>query len=229
LEESWLIIEMQLMLRESDSHVSEDQLECYSAGSLPETAVARVEEHVLVCETCQDKLAFADAWVLSVRRAGAQLRREPESTRDAAAFSSAGLLESLWHRLRVPHFVPALAASLIVLFAVGWFLQSNKRVAVAPLAVSLEATRGEAVAHVPAHQPLAIHPNLDGLPQFSAYRLQIVDAVGKQVFQSSLAPVPGQNPASIVSGVTPGVYFARVYSPAGDLLREYALEARASH
>ncbi len=212
-----MIIEMQLMLRESDSHVSEDQLERYSAGNLPETAVARVEEHVLICETCQDKLAFADAWVGSVRRAGAQLRREPERAR------------AFWQRLRLPHFVPALAASLIVLFAVGWFLQSNKRVAVAPLAVSLEATRGEAVAHVPAHQPLAIHPNLDGLPQFSAYRLQIVDAVGKQVFQSSLAPVPGQDPASIVSGVTPGVYFARVYSPAGDLLREYALEARASH
>jgi hypothetical protein len=213
LEESWLIIEMQLMLRESDSHVSEDQLECYSAGSLPETVVARVEEHVLVCEICQDKLAAADAWVRSVRRAGAQLRREPES---------------FWQRLRLPHLVPALAASLIVLFAVVFYLQSNK-IAVAPVAVALEATRGETVARVPAHQPLAIHPNLDGLPQFSAYRLEIVDAVGNRVFKSSLAPAPGHNPASIVSGVTPGVYFARVYSPAGDLLREYALEARASH
>ncbi len=208
-----MIIEMQLMLRESENHVTEDQLERYSAGSLPETAVARVEEHVLVCETCQDKLAYADAWVRSVRWAGAQLRREPQG---------------FWQRLRVPHMVPALAASLIVLFAVVFYLQSNKR-AVAPFAVALQATRGETMAHVPAHQPLVIHPNLDGLPQFPTYRLEIVDAVGKQVFESSLALVPGHNPASTISGVTPGVYFARVYSPAGDLLREYALEARVSH
>jgi hypothetical protein len=121
--------------------------------------------------------------------------------------------------------VPALAASLVVLFAVGSVVKWNKRAAVAPLAVALEATRGDTVARVPARQSLAIHPNLEGLPQLAAYRLEIVNADGKPVWQTSFK---GDHPASIVSeGVTPGVYFVRVYNPSGDLLREYALEAQS--
>jgi hypothetical protein len=195
-----------LILMEESAHIGEDQLERYSVGTLPENAVARVEEHVLLCETCQDKLASIDSWVRSVRRTGVHWLPEQRG----------------FSRLRqLPRLVTALAAMFVLLLAAGAVLRLNQRGAVAPLAVALEATRGENVARVPARQPLLIQPGLVGLPQFPAYRLEIVDQLGKRVFQTTFAPAQGASPR--VSGLAEGVYFARLYSPPGDLLREYAL------
>jgi hypothetical protein len=206
-----LIMKMELVWMEKSVHVAEDQLERYSIGTLHGTAVAQVEEHVLICETCQNKLASIDSWVRSVRRAGAQLRSQRDNQ---------------WQLSRVPRFVPALAAAIILVFAAGAVLQLSKRGAVTPLAVALEATRGENVARVPARQPLLIQPGLDGLPQLPEYRLEIVDRLGKRVSQNTFTPANGHPSGTSIPGLASGVYFARLYSPSGDLLREYALEVR---
>jgi hypothetical protein len=92
------------------------------------------------------------------------------------------------------------------------------------MAVSLEVTRGETAARVPAGQPLLIQPELEGLPQFSQYRLEIVNTVGKRVEQTMLTPAPGHTPGVTFPGIGSGAYFVRLYSPAGDLLREYMLK-----
>jgi hypothetical protein len=202
-----------LILVEENSHIGEEQLERYSVGTLPEAAIARVEEHILICETCQNKLASIDSWVQSVRRVGAEWSPERPGFR------------RLW---KTPRLVAALAALIILLVAAGVMLQLTKKGAIAPLAVALEATRGETVAQVPARQPLLIQPGLEGLPQLPVYHFEIVDQVGKRIFKTTVTPAQGAVPGTHIAGLPGGIYFARLYSPAGDLLREYSLEARNS-
>lgn len=194
---------------ERNSHAAEELLEQYSAGSLPETEVARVEEHLLICETCQERLAFIDSWVRSLRRVNAQLDLAPRG---------------FWERLAWPRWVPALAAALVLVVAVGFALKWNNRGAIAPIAVALEATRGETATQVPAGHSLLLQPGLEGLPQFSKYQLEIVDTLGKRVRQTTLVPGPGDAPGATVPGIGAGVYFIRLYSPARELLREYTLK-----
>jgi len=190
------------------SHVEEETLEQYSAGRLAEPDVARVEEHVLLCEACQEKLEEIDSWVRSVRRAAAQFPAESKP---------------IWQFWRLPRFVPALAAAVLLIVAAGVGLQMARRGAVAPLAISLEATRGESVAAVPADRPLVLQPDLEGLPRFAQYRLEVVDQFGRPVRRAEFA---ADTLGTAIPGVAAGVYFVRVYSPTGDLLREYGIEAK---
>jgi hypothetical protein len=205
----WLIIETEVMT-EYSSHVEEELLEQYSVGCLAESQVARVEEHVLLCEACQDKLEQIDSWIMSVRRAGARLPAESKN---------------LWQFWKLPQFVPALAAIALLVLAAGVGLEITHKGAVTPLAITLEVTRGESVASVPAGKPLLLQPGLEGLPRFAQYRLEVVDQSGHSVRQAKLQTGSSVAGTSI-PGITVGVYFVRVYSPSGELLREYGIEAK---
>jgi hypothetical protein len=197
-------------MTEYGSHVGEELLEQYSVGRLAESEVARVEEHVLLCESCQEKLELIDSWVRSIRRAAVQLPAESKS---------------IWQFWRLPQFVPALAGTVFLVFAAGVGLQITKKGAVAPFAIALEATRGESVASVPAGKPLLIQPGLEGLPRFSQYRLEVVDQSGHAVRDAALEAGSSVAGTSIPA-IAAGVYFVRVYSPSGELLREYGIEAK---
>lgn len=50
-------------------HISEDDLERYALGCLPEAQEAPLEEHLLVCEECRDRLARWDEYVGAMRAA----------------------------------------------------------------------------------------------------------------------------------------------------------------
>ena len=92
------------------------------------------------------------------------------------------------------------------------------------VAVSLTALRSSgAGSSAPAGRELMLHPDLTGLAEVSSYRLEIVDQTGRKVRQGTLARAPG---GSQVPGLPAGLYFVRVYLPAGELLREYGLEIR---
>ena len=57
-----------------DGHIEAEDLERYSMGHAPEEAAARIEEHLLGCESCRVQLAETDAYVAAVRKAAAELR-----------------------------------------------------------------------------------------------------------------------------------------------------------
>jgi hypothetical protein len=212
MEDIRLIIELGFVLLKRDSHVEEEQLEQYSIGALPEPDVARVEEHILICETCQEKLAHADSWIRSVRRVSTEFQPAPRR---------------FWHTWALPRFVPVLAASVVLVLVAGLAVQFHKRVPLAPLAVVLEGNRGAVnVATIPASQPLLLQPDVTGLPPFSQYRLEVVNDTGKRVWRQTVAATSAGTPAANISQIAHGAYFVRLYSPAGELLREYALEVR---
>jgi len=51
------------------NHASEDALEQYAIGKMSEGEVAPVEEHLLVCPHCCERVAWLDDFVESIRSA----------------------------------------------------------------------------------------------------------------------------------------------------------------
>lgn len=55
-------------------HVAEDDLENYVMRTLPESACAALEEHLLMCSDCRDRLEPTDEYVAAMKAAAAKIR-----------------------------------------------------------------------------------------------------------------------------------------------------------
>lgn len=175
------------------------------ACSLEETTL--IEEHLLACDACQDRLRETEDYLFAMRMASEQLRRDEKAAKGPA-----------W---RFPAWFPVLAAVACgVLLVVGTFRYVRSSGPV--VAVSLTALRGNgAGSSAPAGRELMLHPDLTGLAEATSYRLEIVDRMGHPVRQGTLARAQD---GIRFPGLGAGQYFVRVYLPAGELLREYGLE-----
>ena len=194
----------------ANCHIDEEDIERYSMGAMPEGAIALFEEHLLICESCQLRLAQTDVYVSAMRQASARLRTEPLKR------------ELPW--LRLPRLVPAVAGMAVVVVAAGLWLSRLDVGEAHPFAVDLAATRGATIeAKAPAGRWLLLRLDLASLPASSGYRAEIVDGSGNCVWQATV-PAPGSQAGFKVPGMPPGVYFVRVYRPSGELLREYGFE-----
>ena len=183
-------------------HIDPEEMERYSLGTAPAEEMARVEEHLLICEHCQNQATESGEFVSAMRSAAAGLGREETGRR--------------WR------LAPVLAAAacfvLMVLLALRW--QSSPQ---APLAVALVSNRANAGAAVPAGRTLELHPDLTGLAASPAYRLEMVDQSGAAVWRGEITAA---HASATVPRQRAGVYFVRVFRPGGELLREYALEVK---
>ncbi len=54
------------MAKPRKEHATEEALEEYALGRLRGTALTRLEEHILICEECQDRLSELDAFVQGI-------------------------------------------------------------------------------------------------------------------------------------------------------------------
>lgn len=184
-------------------------LEDYSRGNLPPEESAELEQHLLICESCQARLAQEDAFAASMRQAALRLRMPSPAMQRRIGF--------------FPKLVPTLAcaAMLLLLVLAGW--RFTRPSASSPaFAVRLEAMRGVAPgSQAPAGRPLSFQADLSGLPAASSYRLELVDRVGRGIWK-------GTTGGATVPALQPGMYFMRVYSGGGELLREYGLEVQAA-
>lgn len=203
----------------NDPHADDDLLERYSMGRLAGPELDRFEEHLLICPLCQDNLAATDAHVQSIRSAAAAWQEE-----SVPADRQHALLD-LPKSARVLGIV---ALGLFVAAGLRWRLLH--RSATPPALVVLEATRGAgnpAAAATPAGKPFLLTLDSTGLPPLPSYRLEIVDAAGRRVFESAAAAANGDKlRAAVAQGLPAGAYFVRVYAPGAELLREYALAVR---
>jgi len=187
------------------NHPEEERIEAYSIGVLPDEEAARLEEHLLICELCQGRLAESDAYVSAIRAAAAGKRRV------------LSLPKARW-------FLPvvAMAAALVVMAWVGvraGRMHGPERT----VTVLLAANRGAIEAHAPAGRALLLKLNLEGLPEsHGAFGLEIVNSSRARVWQGS-AP-QGRTARVAVPALAPGVYFVHVSAAHGELLREYGLE-----
>jgi hypothetical protein len=196
-------------MRDIHRHLDGEDLERYSMGTSGPEQTACIEEHLLICEGCQDRLRETDDYLLTMRTSAAQVRRNERAAKARE-----------W---RIGSWLPALAAAACILLLVAGTFRFTRPPGPV-VAVSLTALRGSSVGgSAPAARELMLHPDLTGLTESSSYRLEIVDAAGHAVRQTTL--VSAQSGIK-VPGLRAGLYFVRVYLPEGELLREYGLEIR---
>jgi hypothetical protein len=202
-------------LQTNNQHAAEADLERYSMHVLPREASARLEEHLLICETCRGRLVEADLYAAAMKDAARDLPPQQHAP------------EPRQWRWRWPQVMPVFAAAAAIAIAVvAWPLP--RHAASAPFAISLQTMRGpQTQAQAPSRRPLALQLDLTGLAASPSYRIEMVDRSGNRVWQGAIA-----NPVTPASVTVPpqkrGMYFVRVALPSGETLREYGLEIRGT-
>jgi hypothetical protein len=195
-----------------DRHASDEILEQYAMNRLTGPQLADFEEHLLVCVSCQDRLAREDNIRQQIRDAGTEL----ESTTPAA--------QGRYRRLSWA--IGLAAAALLILAGVAW--QGSLRSIAPPATILLQTVRGvdNQSPVAPAGSPLVLVLDLTGLPQLPSYKLEIVDAAGHPVIESDGVPRGNKLQTAVAKGLASGAYFVRLYNPSRELLREFVLNVR---
>jgi hypothetical protein len=197
------------------THASDEVLEQYSLGKLPEREVETFEEHLLICPACQDRLGEMDRYVRVTRSALEEVEAAPAPY---GGDSVAGAVRRLLH----PGPVLAIAATAALAIVLLPRISAPPLSPAAAVAVTLEATRGAPGGPAPAATPLLLRLDAAGL-EGSAYAVEIVDAAGAPVLEA--AARREQNHIVITGARTfaAGTYWVRVYGDEHELLREYGL------
>jgi hypothetical protein len=196
----------------NDFHGTDDQLELYARGRLPESELPVLEEHLMICTNCREKLDEIGDFALGMQEASSK-SAAPQPTRVD------GGLASFFRR---PVFSMALAfVALIVVMGVF----ANGRSQFAPSAsLQLTATRGEMPLAVAAREfdvTLSDGPR-DGGP----FRIEVLTATGTSAWTGLAESGPAGVQFKLTQRLPQGDYFVRLYSVSGQTLREYGFRIR---
>jgi hypothetical protein len=192
-------------------HPNEEILEEYALHRLPETLAAQVEEHLLLCETCQGTVGETDVFVAAMKLAASQ----PAPSRS--------VLPSLTNLASRTSLAPIVALVILALVVV-W---KHPQEASAPVAVSLSSLRGPSpLASAPAGKPLRLSVDLPDLVSTSEYHVEVVDAAGSPVWKGAVSDIDGKLVATMPKPLEHGVYWVRLYGKSSELVREFGLSAK---
>ncbi len=217
-------------------HGTETQLEQYALARLPDPDLSVLEEHLLICTACQERLNEIEDFAIGMQEAlgrndilGKQrtpgkkdvTRVEPART----ATASGGTNWFAW--LRAPAFSLAVAA-LAVVGVVAVFSGGRGRLArvrLAPVAaLQLTADRGEMPVVAPARE---LDLTLSRASREAGpFRAEIVDATGHAIWQGAANSNPAAVQIKVNRKLEPGVYFVRLYSGAAPTPHEYGFRVR---
>lgn len=203
----------------TEVHGDDDRLERYVLGRLAENEVVEVEEHLILCEACRDKLeeigAFAPAMRQELQKPWAE-----EARFDWLSGLSRRLSGGLTGWLSRPGFAMAGAFAAIVLaFGIYWIGRSAGSAPVASL--QLMAVRNEAQPTVEPARELDL-TFADAPARGAPFQVEVVDASGGKVWSGSAE----QNKVKVTRRLSPGDYFVRLYSASGQLLHEYEFRVK---
>lgn len=200
-------------------HPGEDELEQYSLGTLPEARTGPIEEHLLICTVCQERLHEADEYIRAVRTAAGKLASE--SRRPWWGFLATPA-QPLWK------WKPVWGLALVLLALPAVWIVVSRVSSAPPVAIMLQSARGpvESIAQAPRGKRLILEMEAVQLPNLASYAIEVVDATGDQVWSGSGTVRGGLVVTEPVRSVAPGRYWVRLYGPGGprELLREFGLE-----
>ena len=193
-----------------ETHPDETVLELYCMEKLDGPKLEAFEEHVLLCEGCQDRVTATDSYLLAMKAA---LSRPAEKT-----------LAERWDIQRFFQMpAPVWATAAVAVAGVGGFLVTrNLTTPTVPVAIALTATRGGSTPVAIPSGPLDLDLDARDLAPSGAYRVQLVDGSGIEVWSSSSNASNGHVHALIKQRLTPGQYYVRIADPTG-AQREFAL------
>ena len=210
------------------SHPSEEWLERYALRGLTEEESESLEDHLMLCQRCQEDLESIESFLLVAREASRRVRQESAYSQTDSSFWSFFRRFSLTSlsiggRPRIRFALPLAGAALTSL---ALFLVAPASQRVGYQQVRLEAIRGYLATSVNSRQPLDVILNLDGVPVSRAYRVEIVNAAGVTNAVAVVVPKGNTLIVRIKSKLPPGQYWVRLYIPgANDPLHEYSLHS----
>jgi len=204
------------MTRDIGPHVADDVLEKYVMNTLSEQDVGPVEEHLLVCPACQDRVLETEEFIQVTKAALRDSQRRP-AVRAARASGHDGILHS-W-------FTLPLLSAVVAAVVLGFVLPRHSVIPqTAPNEVRLFAMRGsDSLVHAQAGEPLTVNLEASELSPAVRYRVTVVDSAGKQVWTGMAGQIGRDIRISLDPAPHPGRYWFRVYRD-NDLVREYGLE-----
>lgn len=186
--------------------LSDRQTEDYLFGRLPEPELAEVEEHLLFCASCQEKVKQEQQFILEFK--------------EAADPSGGRRRNSKWQWLALS----GVAASLVLAIWLSVSVGSRSGGEAEPVLVALNVTRSpvqEQPASAPRGRPIRLSLDLEQLPSHDRYAVEVAEAGGRVVFTGS-APAYGGALSVEVPPLKSGAHWVRLQG-GGVPLREYAL------
>ena len=185
-------------------HPHEDVFENYAFDRLSEEETADFEEHLLICDRCQETLAETDEYIQMMKVA-------------SAAYAAKNRRRSLFQFRFSEHGLGwnAMAAAAVLVLCGVSALFSWRNQVMDPQSVVLKAIRGDATV-VSANRPLDLKLDLRTVPPAPGYRVEVVDMSGRRVWF-------GGTPAHISDGLARGTYWVRLSTDAGEFVQEYGL------
>ncbi len=219
------------MVAQSDftQHPSEEILERYALGRVGALEIEPIEEHLLVCPQCQERLSEADQYVLAMRDAARVLLSEQPQASPATSFS-------LWGKRKLPRergvrwLWPAGAVAFAAL-ALSVMIPQQAMKHDAPQDVALAVSRGathDLLTQVAAGHPLRLNIDLTEIPPAPSYRLDLVNDDGQVEWSGTGVGVRNRLHFALSHVLSAGKYWARLYAGSDTpvLVREYGMEAR---
>lgn len=189
-------------------HGTDDQLDAYVLGRLSGSELAELEEHLIVCPACRDRLNVTADFVTGMKEASAQNSPPPRHA------------WTTW--LRRP--VVSMTLALLAVIAVISLISTGPTRFAPSSALKLTANRGAMPATTPA---LELDLTLaDAPPGGGVFRVEIVNATGQTVW-SGLAPSTAAGvQVQAQQRLPPGDYIVRLYATSGEVLHEYGFRIR---
>jgi hypothetical protein len=194
-------------------HPTEDELEKYLLGHTTVSRTEAIEEHLLVCGSCQAALEEAEIFVLAMRSACQELLQER------------AVAPRRWWQIRIS--VAAYAGSFAVLMTVlslGYVYRASTPVPESELA--LTATRSAADQHAPfaaAGSTVLLHLDATSLPPQGRYIVELVDLAGDRIWAGGASAAGTTVTIRIGKRLEAGRYWVRLNNANDAELREFEL------
>jgi hypothetical protein len=188
-------------------HLSEDILEEYAFNRLSDDAVEPLEEHLLICVDCQERLGAVDDYIRLMKSAARKL--------PAAVPARSARFGLIW----------AATAAVAAVVTVGILLNIPRASVSTAAPVELAAFRGaDQMTHAVAGRMLDLSIDVSDLSAPAGnYRVQVVDASGREEWSGQATPAGSKLSAHVSKALSRGVHWVRVSSSTGELLREFGL------
>lgn len=188
-------------------HPSEEHLEEYLLHRLPDEHATGVEEHLLICEPCQEAVRDLETFLTTMKAAAT------EPAKRAWKISRAGGIG----------IASAAAVMLLGLIAVRSGGPANG----APATVQLSSLRSfNSQTEAPAGMPLNLSIEAPDLTAGETYRISVVDASGSTIWTGPAAFTDGHLAAQMPQALGRGIYWVRLYGGDQRQLREFGLLAK---
>ncbi|HKD07420.1 MAG TPA: hypothetical protein VKB79_16075 [Bryobacteraceae bacterium] len=189
---------------------NDDQLELYTLGRLPASETERIEEHLLICDCCRDRLDEIAAFAFSAREALKEMPPEPRASSWRGLFRLPDV--GLWR----PGL--AIACAFAVLTLAAGMYRVRRGGPLAPVtALQLAAVRAEGIPVVAPSRVLDIHL----VDARDASRVIIVNDRGSIVWSGGTTHAPADTNARVQTALPEGEYSVRAYTDGGRLMHAY--------